>query len=72
MKSMIGAALLAVGIVLLVLGIGAAGSVGSQVSETFRGTPSDRAVWFIVGGIACAVGGLFGLYLGGRGGRSTA
>ena len=64
MKSMFGAALLAVGIILLVLGFSAADSVGSQVSETFRGTPSDRATWLIVGGAAATLAGIVGLFLG--------
>lgn len=64
MKSMLGAALLAVGVILLVLGFGAAGSVGSEISEAVRGTPSDRATWLIVGGAAATLAGLVGLFLG--------
>jgi hypothetical protein len=63
---MIGAALLAVGIILLVLGFSATDSVGSQVSETFRGTPSDRATWLLVGGGAALLAGIAGLALGRR------
>ena len=66
MKSMIGAALLAVGILLLVIGIGATDSVSSRISDTFRGTPSDRALWFILGGITACAAGVFGLRLGAR------
>jgi hypothetical protein len=58
--------LLAVGIVLLVFGINANNSFGSQVSRAFSGSPTDRTMWFLVSGIVCAVLGLFGLLWGAR------
>jgi uncharacterized membrane protein YidH (DUF202 family) len=60
MQRPIGIALLVIGIILLILGINASQSVSSQVSETFRGTPSDRAIWLYV---ASALTGLPGLFL---------
>lgn len=59
-------ALLAAGIVLVVFGINANNSFGSQVSRTFTGSPTDRATGFLVGGIACGVVGLVGLLWSGR------
>ena len=55
-----------VGIVLLVVGVGLAfwgyrmsGSVGSQVSQAFSGSPSDKVMAFYVGGAVCLAVGLF-------------
>ena len=59
MNKGIGLALLAIGIVLLVFGINASESVGSEVSEFFTGSPTNKAIWLLIGGIAAIiVGGL--------------
>ena len=64
----IGIILLAVGILLLVFGINATQGTGEQVRETFTGKYSGQTMWYIVGGIACLVGGaalaLFGGHIG--------
>lgn len=57
MNKLIGIALLAGGIVLLVNGFKAHDSVESQLSEVLRGSPSKNAVWLLAGGAACAVAG---------------
>ncbi len=58
MKNPLGLILVAVGVVLLVLGITASESIGSSFSRFFTGQPTDRAIWFLIGGIACmALGG---------------
>jgi uncharacterized membrane protein YidH (DUF202 family) len=54
----IGLALLVVGVILLILGINAADSVGSEVKEVFTGTPTDKSIWLIVGGALLGVLGL--------------
>jgi hypothetical protein len=59
MQRAVGVALLAVAAILIILGINASQSLSSELSETFRGTPSDRTVWFYVGGAVAAVVGLF-------------
>jgi hypothetical protein len=55
-----------IGIVLVVVGLGLAfwayqmsGSVGSQVSEAFTGSPTDRVMTFYIGGAVSLVVGLF-------------
>ncbi|MDF1799271.1 MAG: DUF3185 family protein [Planctomycetota bacterium] len=49
--------LLVVGVVLLVLGLIEADSIGSSFSRLFTGEPTDRAIWLLVcGGIATLVG----------------
>ncbi len=49
-QRLIGIAALAIGVVLLVMGIRATDSFGSQVSEFFTGSPTDRAIWLTIGG----------------------
>jgi hypothetical protein len=66
MNRAIGLALLAVGIVLLVLGINASESLGSDISRFFSGTPTDESIWMLLGGAACIVVGLFGTLAGRR------
>ena len=58
MKLPIGLALLAVGVVLLIVGINASESLASDVSRFFTGEPTDRSIWFLAGGIAALVAGI--------------
>jgi hypothetical protein len=69
MNKAVGIALLVVGVILLVWGLNAQGSFGSEVSKTFTGHPTDRAMWLIIGGAASGVTGLgLLLFTGRRGG----
>jgi hypothetical protein len=65
MQSVLGLALLVVGVVLIIFGMQASASVGSRLSELFSGTPSDRTIWLLLVGVAAAILGL-GLLLAGR------
>ena len=58
MNKSISLALLIGGVVLIVLGVSAMDSFGSDVSRFFTGSPTDKAVWMLVGGIVAAVIGL--------------
>jgi hypothetical protein len=60
MIKIVSLALLVGGVVLIVLGINATNSFGSDVSRFFTGSPTDKAVWTLIGGIVAAVIGLFG------------
>jgi hypothetical protein len=60
-------ALLVVGIVLLIWGVSATESFSSDVSQFFAGSPTDKAVWLLVGGIVATIVGLFGLLRGSKG-----
>ncbi len=53
--------LLVAAVVLLVYGFQAADSLSSSFSRFFSGTPTDRSIWLILGGAACAIVGLVGL-----------
>jgi hypothetical protein len=46
------------GIVLIVLGFNATHAFASDVSKFFTGSPTDKAVWMLLGGIAAALVGL--------------
>jgi hypothetical protein len=51
-------ALLMGGIVLMVIGINATDSFSSDVSRFFTGSPTDKAVWMLIGGVAATLLGL--------------
>ncbi len=59
-------AALAGGIVLLVMGLNASNSFGSDVSRLFTGSPTDRAVWMMTAGAVLTAGGVGGLLFGGK------
>ena len=65
MQSIIGIALLVVGVVLIIFGMQASVSVGFRLSELFTGVPSDWTIWLLVAGVAAAIVGV-GLLLAGR------
>ncbi len=62
MNKVVSAALLVVGIVLIIFGINASHSFGSQVSRFFTGSPTDQTIWFFVGGAVALVVGLVMLF----------
>jgi uncharacterized membrane protein YfcA len=59
-------ALLAGGILLIVFGVNASNSFGSDISRFFTGSPTDKAIWMMVGGVVAAVVGLLGLARGSK------
>jgi divalent metal cation (Fe/Co/Zn/Cd) transporter len=61
MNKIVSLALLAGGVVLIIIGVNATNSFSSDVSRFFTGSPTDKAVWMLIGGIAAAVVGLAGL-----------
>lgn len=66
MNKIISLALLVGGIVLLVYGINASNSVGSSLSRTFNGAPTDKTVWLLVGGGIATLVGLAGVLRGSK------
>jgi len=62
-----GIVLLVVGVVLLVVGINASHSLADRVSNTFTGRFTEATTWYIIGGIALALVGLFMALFSGRG-----
>jgi hypothetical protein len=68
MNKSISIALLIGGIVLIILGVQATNSFSSDVSRFFTGSPTDKAVWMLIGGIVAAVVGLAGTLRGSKAG----
>ena len=63
-NKLISLAIIAGGVVLVVFGVSATNSFSSDVSRFFTGSPTDKAVWMIIGGIVAIIVGLGGLSLG--------
>jgi hypothetical protein len=55
MNKGIGLALLAVGIALIVYGAHSSDSAASHLSNFFTGSPTNKTIWMLVGGIAAAI-----------------
>ncbi len=66
MNKAIGLGLLAAGIVLIMYGIGASNSVSSDLSRTFTGSPSNKALWLLIIGIGSAIAGAALTFTGAR------
>ena len=65
MNNIVGLAIFGLGVVLLIFGFNESHSLGSDVSRVFTGNPTDRSMWFLIGG---AVAVIVGLVLAVRGG----
>lgn len=61
MNKIVSLALIVGGIVLIVVGVNATNSFSSDVSRFFTGSPTDKSVWMLIGGVAAAAVGLFGM-----------
>ena len=66
MNKLISIVLLVGGVVLMILGVQATNSFSSDVSRFFTGSPTDKAIWMVIGGIIAGVMGLFGVMRGSR------
>ena len=58
MNNIVGLAIFAVGIVLLIFGFNESHSFSSDISRTFTGNPTDRSMWMIIGGAIAVIAGL--------------
>jgi uncharacterized membrane protein YidH (DUF202 family) len=66
MNKIVSMALLVGGVVLIIFGIQATDSFSSDVSRFFTGSPTDKAVWMLIGGIVAVVIGLVGTLRGSK------
>ncbi len=66
MNKIVSLALLVGGVVLIIFGIQATDSFSSDVSRFFTGSPTDKAVWMLIGGIVAGVIGLIGVMRGSK------
>jgi len=58
MNRIVSLALLVGGVVLIIAGVSATNSFSSDVSRFFTGSPTDKAVWTLIGGSVAAIVGL--------------
>jgi len=58
MNKIISLALLIGGVALMIHGINAANSFSSDVARFFSGSPTDKAVWMLIGGTVIGIIGL--------------
>jgi len=58
MNKIVSLALLIGGVVLIIFGAQATDSFSSDVSRFFTGSPTNKAVWMLIGGIVAAIVGL--------------
>jgi multisubunit Na+/H+ antiporter MnhB subunit len=59
MNTVVGLAIFALGIVLLIFGFNESHSFSSDVNRFFTGNPTDRSMWLIAGGVVAVIAGLF-------------
>ena len=64
MHKAVALALLAGGVLLIIFGISAAQSFSSDISRFFTGSPTDKAMWMLVGGTVASIVGVVGLWRG--------
>jgi divalent metal cation (Fe/Co/Zn/Cd) transporter len=64
MNKVVSLVILAAGIVLVVIGVAATESFSSDISRFFTGSPTDKAIWMLIGGIVAIIIGLGGLSFG--------
>jgi hypothetical protein len=58
MKTAFGIASIVGGVALIGYGIEASNSLSSNVSRTFTGSPTDKTIWLLLGGVAAGILGL--------------
>ena len=66
MNKILSLALVALGVLLIVYGVHAVNSTGSDFSRLFTGAPTDKSIWLLAGGVVAAVVGAGGLLRGDR------
>lgn len=61
MNKSMSVALLVAGVIMVIFGLNAYHSAGSDVSRFFTGAPTDKALWLLIGGVAMGIVGFLGL-----------
>ena len=55
MNKVVSLVILAGGIVLVVFGVAASESLSSDISRFFTGSPTDKAIWMLLGGVVAII-----------------
>ena len=63
-KNTVAVALLVAGLALLLWGYNMSEAFDSKVSRVFSGSPTDKAMWTMIGGGVLAAAGAFQLFMG--------
>lgn len=58
MNKALSIALIVGGVVMMFLGVSAVDSFSSDISRFFTGSPTDKAIWLLIGGIVISIVGL--------------
>lgn len=58
--------LLVGGVILIIYGVSAADSLGSDLSRFFTGSPTEKSIWLLIGGIIATAVGLGGIARGSK------
>ena len=66
MNKAVSLAILAGGILLIIFGVSASQSLSSDISRFFTGSPTDKAIWMLIGGAIATIIGLAGLVRGSK------
>ena len=69
MHKAVALALFAGGILLLNFGVSAAGSFSADMLRFFAGSPTDKALCMLIGGVVPSISGVVGLWRGYQGGQ---
>ena len=67
MNRAVSLAILAGGVLLTIYGAAASNSFSSDISRFFTGSPTDKAVWMLIGGVVAIIIGGVGLLRGAKG-----
>ncbi len=70
MNKLVSLVLIGIGVMLIVWGVTAMDSFGSDVSRFFTGAPTDKSVWMLIAGVLITAVGLSGATFGSRGAKS--
>lgn len=66
MNKLISLIILILGIALIIYGVSASNSLGSDFSRLFTGSPTDKSIWMLIGGVIATVVGLGGVMRGSK------
>ena len=66
MNRAVSLAILAGGILLMIYGVAASESFSSDISRFFTGSPTDKTIWMLAGGVVAIIIGLVGLLRGSK------